>query len=670
MEIPPPGLRTLPVLNDASLIKLGLFDAGADGRPLIATNLTSHGLRRVPNPLNFNPNTGLFMIDNDDRRLRGWSPCHPDEIAIPTYFVSYETLVFVGFTKIKAMELWKSYKKENEAADASVPLNNMVAMHQASFRLLRHGQRYLKAKAKHATAFSHLQDVGFDNSTVYVGFQPSMRYSDGSPALDAVDVFQPPGTGTKLLAWALRTTFRRFIFLCQLNAMLEGAEEKPSCATIRPSVFHWRSLISLFERNENRGVFLPEDNDISDSESSVTDAESEGEGEGEGSDNQGPDAVEIYTEEKDGVFQHGDTSKVKKEGGVFLVWDPSTVEKKGGAFQDGDASKVKKKGGAFQDGDASKVEKKGGAFLVWDESTVEKKEGPFQDGYTLKVIIEGVFPDEDTSEAETPEPFPYYSFAASEICDDDDLNAQLSEEGIVPANTKDWDSDAPDPLLPDFEKSLEKKVAKKKQELSSVQRAGITKTGDVDRPETVILKDTEAETKDSAATLKTGNLDEDKKPRDAKRDYLEEDPKMDSKDPAAAMKTKKLDEDKKQKDAKGDGLEEPYKYTEDPAACLKTEKLDEDKEPKDAKGDFFQEGPESSTNDPAAYLKTEKAGQENKPMIADADMATPQILQVRAPEAVTKKKEIDMVSAEDEGLVMEGEGDKIENSEYGRDGKD
>lgn len=632
MELPPPGLRTLPVLNDASLIKLGLFDAGMDGRPLIATNLTSHGLRRVPNPLNFNPNTGLFMIDNDDRRLRGWSPCHPDEIAIPTYFVSYETLVFVGFTKIKAMELWKSYKKENEAADASVPLDNMVAMHQASFRLLRHGQRYLKAKAKHATAFSHLQDVGFDNSTVYVGFQPSTRYSDGSPALDAVDVFQPPGTGTKLLAWALRTTFRRFIFLCQLNAMLEGAEEKPSCATIRPSVFHWRSLISLFERNENRGVFLPENDDISDSESSATDAESEG----EGSDGQGPDAVEIYTEEKDGVFQHEDTSKVKKEEGVFLVWDPSTVEKKGGAFQDGDASKVKNKGGAFQDGDASKVEKKGGAFLVWDASTVGKEEGPFQDGYTLKVIIEGVFPDEDTSEAETPEPFPYYSSAASEICNDDDLNGQLSEEGIVPANTKDWDSDAPDPLSPAFEKSLENKVAEKKQELSSIQRAGITKAGEVDTPETVILKDREAETKDSAATLKTGKLDEDKKPGAAKGDYLEEDPAMDSKDPAAAMKTKKLDEDKKQKDAKGDGLEEPYKYTEDPAA----------------------------------YLKTEKAGQEIKQMTADADMATPQILQIRAPKAVTTKKEIDKVNAEDEGSVMEGEGDKIESSEYGGDGKD
>lgn len=271
MSFPPAGLRTLPVLNDASLIKFGLFDEGPDGLPLIATNLTCHGLHRVPNPLNFNPNTGLFVIDNEDRRLRGWAPCHPDEIAIPTYFVSYETLVFVGFTEMKALELWESYNLENEAADASVPLHNMVAMHQASFRLLRHAQRYLEANAKHATAFGQLQAVGFDNSTVYVGFQPSMRYNNGSPALDAVDVSKPE-PGTKLLAWALRITFRRFIFLCQLNAMLEGAVEISTVATIRPLVSHWRSLISLFERNERCGIFKPEDNDDSDSESSATDA--------------------------------------------------------------------------------------------------------------------------------------------------------------------------------------------------------------------------------------------------------------------------------------------------------------------------------------------------------------------------------------------------------------
>lgn len=172
-------------------MRLGLFYQGPYGLPPIATNLTCHGLRRVPNPLKSNPNTDLFVIDNEDRRLRGWAPYHPDEIAIPTYFVSYETVIFVDFTEMKALELWESYNIDNEAADASVPLDNIVAMHQASFRLMRHAQRYLKVSAKRATAFSHLQAVGFDSSTVYVGFEPSIRYNNGSPALDAVDASNP-----------------------------------------------------------------------------------------------------------------------------------------------------------------------------------------------------------------------------------------------------------------------------------------------------------------------------------------------------------------------------------------------------------------------------------------------------------------------------------------------
>lgn len=87
------------------MMKLGLFDVGEDGRFVKDTNMSRHGLQRIRNPLNFNPVTGLFLIDSEDRNLRNWTPCHPNEIAIPTYFMSFETLLFVGFTKTKAMEL-------------------------------------------------------------------------------------------------------------------------------------------------------------------------------------------------------------------------------------------------------------------------------------------------------------------------------------------------------------------------------------------------------------------------------------------------------------------------------------------------------------------------------------------------------------------------------------
>lgn len=210
-----------------------------------------------------------------------------------------------------------------------------------------------------------------------------------------------------------------------------------SVATVRPSGFHWMSLISLFEGNAGCGIFRPEDNDDSDSESSAT--------------------------------------------------------------------------------DASKLERKGG----------------FQDVYTLKVIVERVFPDEDTSEAETAKPFPYYSPPASEGCDDDDLKTQLSEDRTTPANAEDWNSDVPDPLLLAIGKSVEKKVAEKKQELGSAQSIGITKTRDVDMLETTVREEgPETETKDPIATLKTGKLDEVKTVKDAKHDDFEEDTEMYTKAPA------------------------------------------------------------------------------------------------------------------------------------------
>ncbi len=46
-------------------------------------------------------------------------------------------------------------------------------------------------------------------------------------------------------------------------------------------------------------------------------------------------------------------------------------------------------------------------------------------------------------------------------------------------------------------------------------------------------------------------------------------------------------------------------------------------------------------------------------MIVDADMQTPLALQIRAPKAVTKKKEMDKDDEEDDGLVIECDGDKI-----------
>lgn len=61
-------------------------------------------------------------------------------------------------------------------------------------------------------------------------------------------------------------------------------------------------------------------------------------------------------------------------------------------------------------------------------------------------------------------------------------------------------------------------------------------------------------------------------------------------------------------------------------------------------------------------------------MIVDADMQTPLALQIRAPKAVTKKKEMDKDDEEDDGLVIECDGDKISKFEssvcvYERDGK-
>lgn len=83
----------------------------------------------------------------------------------------------------------------------------------------------------------------------------------------------------------------------------------------------------------------------------------------------------------------------------------------------------------------------------------------------------------------------------------------------------------------------------------------ITKTGDVDMPETTVLvKGAETETKDPTATLKTRKLDENKTRKDARHDDFEEGKEMYmyTKAKATTMNIEKLDEDKTRKDAKRD----------------------------------------------------------------------------------------------------------------------
>lgn len=64
-----PGLYSLIMLDDTSTIKLRLFNEGNYGRLLIDMNLTRHNLHRIRDPLNFNPNTGLVLINDGDRIL-------------------------------------------------------------------------------------------------------------------------------------------------------------------------------------------------------------------------------------------------------------------------------------------------------------------------------------------------------------------------------------------------------------------------------------------------------------------------------------------------------------------------------------------------------------------------------------------------------------------------
>ena len=194
-----------------------------------------------------------------------------------------------------------------------------------------------------------------------------------------------------------------------------SVERKEDCTSrVRPTMFHWKQLITLFEINENRGNFLPED-DSFDSEITDTDAE-------------GSDVVDIYAEEKEG--KDGATKKAEKKPGAFLVWEPSKVETQQGAI--------------------SEIE-----------------------------MGEGVFPDKDTSEAEAPRPFLYYS---------------------------------------DEDKTL---------------RDGAHHYFD---------EDPETDTKAPALTLKTEKLAEDKKLRDAAKRFFDEGPETDIKAPAVSLREEKNQE--------------------------------------------------------------------------------------------------------------------------------
>ena len=250
-----------------------------------------------------------------------------------------------------------------------------------------------------------------------------------------------------------------------------SVERKEDCTSrVRPTMFHWKQLITLFKTNENRGNFLPEDDNF-DSEMTDTDAE-------------GSDVVEIYAEEKEG--KDGATKKAEKKPGAFLVWEPSKVETQQGAI-----SEIEMGEGVFPDQDTSEAEAPR-PFLCYsdeDKELINAAHHFFEEGL------------------ETPNPFPYYSDEAKKLIDA--ANQYFEEDSETPN---------PFPYYSDEDKTL---------------RDGAHHYFDED-PETY--------TKAPALTLKTEKLAEDKKLRDAAKRFFDEGPETDIKGPAVSLREEKNQE--------------------------------------------------------------------------------------------------------------------------------
>lgn len=223
----PPANVPVRILRPNTSRRLGLIDQDPGAPPrdpeMLISNgsytygqpLSRHGLIKIPNPLNWQP------------ELRTFSPSdptfYPAELRIPKYLYSFESMLFLGFSYDTALVVWNEFiaSGQNEGGPFGLPRFLISYM-------------YAKGVADGVEKYNEVKQLtGFDpRGTSYAGFWPGLKDLEGLdpelPASAHENDYQRRlygGSTVKLHHWAYCLILNRFVFLAILTHIFDVVEE-------------------------------------------------------------------------------------------------------------------------------------------------------------------------------------------------------------------------------------------------------------------------------------------------------------------------------------------------------------------------------------------------------------------------------------------------------------
>lgn len=180
------------VLSELSLQRIGTrFSHSGQVPPL-----DPDGFRRIPNPFNLRPVSNQTIAE-------------PIYIAIPEYLHSIETLQFLGFQRAKAEEIFADFSSLQFQSENSTP------------NLVRLAEVYITAAdvAAKENAQTEGQPIEDDVTRCISLVRDYMGIDFEGVRLDLIDEPDKPVFLGTVREWVLKTTVRRYHFLCQLDSI-------------------------------------------------------------------------------------------------------------------------------------------------------------------------------------------------------------------------------------------------------------------------------------------------------------------------------------------------------------------------------------------------------------------------------------------------------------------
>lgn len=185
------------VLSELSLQRIGTRFSNSGQVP----PLDPDGFRRIPNPFNLPPISNQTIAE-------------PAYIAIPEYLHSIETLQFLGFQRTKAEEIFADFTSPGFQSDDS------------TLDLIRLAEVYITAAdiAAEKNAQTEGQPIEDDVTRCISLVRDYMGIEFEGVRLDLIDEPESPVFLSTVREWVLKTTVRRYHFLCRLDSIFRKFE--------------------------------------------------------------------------------------------------------------------------------------------------------------------------------------------------------------------------------------------------------------------------------------------------------------------------------------------------------------------------------------------------------------------------------------------------------------